>query len=286
MAIGESRQFDHRDCPSGVDHRGRLSVLRKDHGLWLVYCYNCGDGNAIFLRDNVVRAEDVLSQLERHFVKVVEVVDDIVLTTKRNELPPDATDNPIEWDAWAHERCWNHNTRPSEMVRAPYFWKFSPARNQIIMPLHNVSGESTGYQARLAPAMKPKCITTYYEGHEGAPLYYRANQSNIVFIVEDPLSAARLHLEADMNVMALLGTHLSDTATVALIHLVNWQAIEDIHIWLDDDAAGKEASHKVYQRIAKLFSGNRRIKVKTHTYIEPKQIQLLREKVKEWILPS
>lgn len=284
MEVGQSKSFNHSSCPAGPDHRGRLSVLRKAANLWLVYCYNCGEGNALRMKGGAgVSTEwtkSVLDMLTEHLAPDEPIIpDEMVGTTRGNSLPVDITYNTIEWDSWAHERLWKFHTNAGKVRNAPYGWGFLPSRNQLITPIVGVEGLLYGYQARQAPDTKPKCITTYFEGHKGKPLFYRG-ASNILFIVEDPLSALRIHLCCGHHALSLLGTHLSDTALVDLLNIIKAHAIERVMIWFDDDTAGKEASHKVFYRLAKLLRDP--VKVSTHTYLEPKQIIDLKGHVDAW----
>lgn len=286
MAVGESRNFDHNQCPAGADHRGRLSVLRKANNLWLVYCYNCGDGNALRVAGsggeaNTEWTKNVLDMLTEHLRPDTPIIEDVMVnTTKYGSLPEDVVVNGEKWDVWAHERLWASHTNVGMVTAPPYNWCFSPSRNQIIMPIYGPDREEWGYQARQAPGIKPKCITTYYQGHNGKPLYYKG-VGPWLFIVEDPISAMRINHCCEHHSVALLGTHLNETALVDIIKAVNWYGISNIAVWFDDDAAGKEASHKAYYRLAKMFYPPH-CKVRTYTYLEPKQIVDLKGHVEEW----
>jgi len=282
MEVEEERKFNHRECPSGADHRGRLSVLRKAPNLWLVYCYNCGDGNAMSLKCSPHDKESVLQQLVAQYAPEAPIIEDVMVNTTRiKELPKDMfTGSGEKWDVWAHERLWEFNTNASTVIRPPYYWGFSPSMNQLITPIYGTNGEELGYQARQAPGVKPKCITTYYEGNNGKPLFY-IGKGKSLFIVEDPISALRINVSCDHHVMALLGTHFGDVATGELIKAVSWYGIENIVIWFDDDNAGKEASFKVFRRVSKLFLSPR-TKVETYTYLEPKQVVDLKGHLEAW----
>lgn len=287
MVIGESRNFNHDQCPAGADHRGRLSVLRKASDLWLVYCYNCGDGNALRFGGKAVDSTDVLAMLTKHLGPDEPVVPDVMVKhSKIAELPKDIAYHPAGWDVWAHERLWRHHTTASVVTQPPYAWGFSPSRNQLIIPIVTGERDVLGYQARQHPDRKPKCITTYFQGNNGKPLLYHAEGSDVLFIVEDPLSAVRLHRECNVNVMAILGTHVSNATLVTLIQTVNRHAIESINIWLDDDNAGKTAAGKAFERISPLYSSSLKTQVYVRSCLEPKQILSLKEKVSEWISPS
>ena len=285
MKTGEQRNFNHRQCPAGPDHRGRLSVLRKTSNLWLVYCYNCGDGNALFEKGTEVDKTDVLEMLTKHLKPDEEVCPDTMVNVSRTgDLPVDVTQDATKWDAWAHERLWKHHTNASVVVRPPYCWTFSPSLNQFIIPIITGEDEVLGYQARQHPDRKPKCITTYFQGNNGKPLSYHFPDSHDLFIVEDPLSAVRLHAECHVNVMSLLGTHLGDPTLSALLHFVSRHRIERIFIWLDKDQAGREAASKIYTRLKRLYDP-KRVEIQITPLLEPKQIIDLRSKVKEWTSP-
>ena len=259
MAIGEQRKFDHVECPAGVDHKGRLYILRKEARLWLAYCHNCGEGGAVSTnkRGSIWETPtNVLKSLEKHYAEAPLVEDAMTLVSKRAKLPADCTYITEAWDAWAHERLWSAFTTASIVSQPPYEWAFSPSLNQLITPIMGVDGGVVlqGYQARCSPNRKPKCITTYFEGFKGAPLFYKGKAGAPLFIVEDPLSALRIHNVRSNNVMALLGTHMGDVAMAVLLRVINWYGIGQVVIWMDNDDAGKKASHQVFNRVRQTFN--------------------------------
>jgi hypothetical protein len=198
----------------------------------------------------------VLNSLVKHFQDAHEVDDTLTLVTRKHELPADISRSPAGWDTWAHERLWRHYTTASAVIEPPYSWVFSPSLNQIITPIIGVDGATKGYQARCAPGRKPKAITTFFEGHKGEPLFYKGASTEPLVIVEDPLSALRLHQDRQINAFALLGTHLSDVALTNLVRVVNWYGLGNVRVWMDADEAGKKAAGLIFERVRRLYNVN------------------------------
>ena len=257
MAVGEQLKFNHAECPAGVDHRGRLYVLRKEPRLWLAYCHNCGEGGAVSTDSHGglwAETDTVLKSLENYFKGSQEIKDTMTLVSTKLALPADCTFATIAWDAWAHERLWEHFTNGTQVIAPPYRWSFSPSLNQLITPINREGEALCGYQARCSPDRKPKCITTYSPNNKGEPLFYIGKQWPTLFIVEDPLSALRIHQDRDASVMALLGTHLNEVAFVSLLRFVERHGINQIVIWMDDDEAGMKAAHLIFMRVRQQYN--------------------------------
>lgn len=258
IKVGEQGRFNHTNCTAGMDTRGRLYVLHKDNNLWLAYCHNCGETGV--LKSGVLMPDmrDIVHQLKDTIYKRDLVADRVVIeqTTAVVQMPDDANSGAT-WDEWAVSRMWQHHTTREIALGMPYAWSFSPSRNQIITPITNRFDCWIGYQARNAPGMTPKSITIYAEGQKGQPLFYnyaRPDGRRILVIVEDPLSAMRIHNECSVYSCALLGTHLSDVAIQELLRLVDEHEIERILIWMDADSAGSSARLKIYKQLVNLFN--------------------------------
>lgn len=273
MKVGEQGNWNHSDCPAGIDTRRRLYIKRKDNRLWVAFCHNCGESGALKSGVLIPTMADLAHQLRD--VVVIKPDDPNTSTFEMPgavTLPDDFTQDPSFLDTWVLRRLWdNHSTVE---VAVKHGWGFSPSRNQMITPIYHKDGNMGGYQARNAPGILPKCITTYAQGHKGYPLFYRRLESNILIIVEDPLSAMRLHEETFVTSVALLGTHLNAHALSQIIHYVKQEDVKHITIWMDADIPGKVAGVKIHKELRSLFGKDVNILVSAQP--EPKLIEHLK----------
>jgi hypothetical protein len=101
----------------------------------------------------------------------------------------------------------------------------------------------TGFQQRNHFDGSSKYLTNYYEYRTLA--HFNMHTSNVVFFVEDLLSAYKLH-HAGANVVCLLGTHPPDVT-----HKLKFsKSIDHAIVWLDPDFAGKVGSKEVFTQLA------------------------------------
>jgi len=266
MKVGEQQKFNHDECPAGVDTRHRLYVLRKEHNLWLAYCHNCSQGNAFAVGVKPTETSEVMNRLLKFYEGETVLPEEMTLTRRDIQLPDDYTTSYHAFPAWVHDRLWSCHTTLDPLVIKPYHWGYSPSRDQLIIPIFTPPGSSevVGFQARLKPGEKPKCITTYHPDHKGEPILYEDDISTVLVLVEDPLSAARIHGELGYSTVALLGTHLNDVALTEILRRTTWKPTNTIVIWMDDDTPGKEASFKIYHRLRGPVNASVSIFVATH----------------------
>lgn len=249
MKVGDEIRRDHKDCG---DTRKRLYVLRKAHNLWLGHCFNCGEGGAYSgAADHPPSTDEVLKNLASLKEGEPILPDELVVDTLSSNLPLDCNTVTTTWDKWAIERIWQHHTDTGVVTDYPYLWQFSPSLNQIIVPIHSTMYSShghKGYQARLAPGQKPKAITTYFPTHNGHPILY-TGVSNTLVIVEDPLSALRVHKDRGDYVVCLLGKHLTELGVSIIRECVALREIDKIVIWLDDDIINVDDPRRICERL-------------------------------------
>lgn len=212
---------NHRDCDAGTDTKERLYIKRAPDG-WLFYCHHCGKKGYYRLKDVMHRAmgtaayeaptppaSEIVTRLERcHY--------DVAVT----RWPPEAR---LWWysyemedhDAYAHAVQWVPSYRRLFM-KAGGTWvgrSFTDKRRYV------------SYRQDASPAM-----------------FINDLRATKVVIVEDVVSAYKVH-KAGFNVLALLGTSISDAEIVAIKHYPS------VRIWLDNDVAGMKATTELCRRI-------------------------------------
>lgn len=128
-----------------------------------------------------------------------------------------------------------------EQVYRPGTNQLITLRDALILPIYGPDGLAR-YQAR-----------SFYPG---MPKYINVGKSDILFsipskgfgnnciIVEDILSAIRLHSVTSANTVACTGTHMSDENMLTLL-----THSDKIIVWLDGDEPGQKAARKMIQRL-------------------------------------
>ena len=120
-------------------------------------------------------------------------------------------------------------------------WRW--AGNRVLVPYYNLLGYQVGYNWRGYPDLcefdGPKTIS-YFDSDEQPLLDWRIRielfpQAGVI-LVEDSLSAIKIW-QAGYNAIALNGTELSEEAVVLLTNA----GVEDVVVWLDQDANHKSA---------------------------------------------
>lgn len=280
---GEQRRFDHHDCPAGVDTRQRLYILKKTNDLWLGYCHNCGETGVLGTYGHPV-PDDIEGLAQR-------LADALQCEVEELPGPSIDIDNCLNipsdlstiFTGWAQSRMLDHYTTSHMLCSEPYGWRYSPLTDQIYTPIKTAATKTlVGWQARNAPGVMPKCKTHYLKGYEGHPLIYPHHTGAPWVIVEDPLSAVRMHYRG-FNAMALLGTNLNEYALkILLVCLLDGVGPDKtpIYVWLDDDTAGQKAAVKVMARISSLLNTTHKLVMVKE--LEPSKNKFLDEAVKRW----
>lgn len=147
----------------------------------------------------------------------------------------------------AFARGWRYTDKVVFVQKYPH--KVVTLTNRLVLPIVPLEptreGFVRGFQFKaINPRDKPKYITVGTKG-----VYYLSKQQLMngnlqpLIIVEDIMSALRVHM-AGYDVVALLGTSLSDENLLTLIN-----SYCSFKIWLDDDGPGIKARQKLIKRI-------------------------------------
>ena len=206
---GQSVNIHH--CKDGHNN-DRLYITNKGE-VTLFYCHHCAKRGS--LKNNLAtykRYTRTSGEKRYH---------------QSSMLPSDINTVPSTWPVEALK--WPLTARLSFTDMETLGLAYSPRINRVCVPV-TFSGEYRGFIARRIEGDGPKYLARYKQEDRDYFIYARCPyDSSTVVIVEDVLSAAKIE-KAGYNVVALLGTHISDS----LIHFISSNYSTYIE-WLDDD---------------------------------------------------
>jgi DNA primase len=136
-------------------------------------------------------------------------------------------------------------------------------RGRVIFPITDRRGQVIAFGGRVLGDQKPKYLNSPGSVifDKGATLYGAAHareglaKANFGLVVEGYLDVISLHQAGMENVVAPLGTALTDQQLEML-----WKTVSTIGICFDADGAGRDAAAKVAWRAMKLLSAGRSIR--------------------------
>ena len=266
LARGERARVIHVYKSSGeVCSKGKnpaLSVLRTGDG-YLCFCHRCGE--SFYLRDTRSSPTETLERLRAQNEPVVDVVE-------KASLPPDYVgmwlDNSPVITA-AYTWLWSFHMKQQLFKKYDVGW--SSFYQRIIFPVYDSillnSGEMgkkllgwVGRDPVNVPKEKrtlPKWLT---KREKGTPRFFYTclSKSDNIIIVEDIVSAIRVHEASGWNSMALLTTSLPSDLMVKLNKY-------NVYVWLDSNMVSKSLGY-----VAKLNSFGITSKF-VHSTLDPKE---------------
>jgi hypothetical protein len=244
--LGQSVRITHVGCSDGKDPA--LSITRSVCG-WLYHCYRCGEASG-FISSERCTPEDVLKQVnllnDEPAYEVVESVQfpsdalSIVnVTANKIELSPTVPSGVFTW-------LWRYHV--STVMMAKYDLKWSPSYQRLIFPLYDtilLSGGEVGIKLLgwlgrdVVPRTKaerrekkiPKWLTKRNKSSKHF-YYHIVSESTSIVIVEDVVSAIRVHEATGFNTLALNTTFLP---TKILLRLRPYKT----YLWLDGNMLKK-----------------------------------------------
>jgi 5S rRNA maturation endonuclease (ribonuclease M5) len=152
-------------------------------------------------------------------------------TKQKNPKKIQLTSITDYWIHWLKERGINDKT-----IRQ-FDIQYDELSKSIAYPV-KIKKEIVGYQLRD----ENKKIKTARYAKEDEPFLFEAcaNNTEIVVVVEDPVSAMRIWQDVQVNAIALLGTHLN---AVNKLYLIN--KYKHFVVWMDGDLPGYKAAQKI-----------------------------------------
>lgn len=153
------------------------------------------------------------------------------LKKQKNPKPVKLVAITEHWINWLKNRGINDKT-------ISYFnLQYDDLSKSIVYTI-KVASEIRGYQLRDE---NKKIKTVRYAKEDEAFLFEcSANDTSVVVVVEDPISAMRIWQDANINAVALMGTNLTIINKLYLITKYN-----KIIVWMDGDIAGYKAAQQI-----------------------------------------
>lgn len=220
LTINDKSRLNHEACPAGEDHRERLYIKAVDGG-WIAHCFNCGGSGAYFEKGNYKTLSAILKD---RTVFVNTDMRSAALFNSYYKARAPITDIRIKTWLYGYEifeEDWDKLGLRQSM-------------GDLWIPLTYDSAQVRSFSGG------PKYANVYKDTF---PAFYPciSRMSEGITLVEDVLSAYRLHRDADMGTVACLGTSVKDELRDVLAASTS---IITVYIWLDGDRAGMHASTK------------------------------------------
>ena len=212
--VVETVRYNHEECPAGTDTRRRLYITRKDDGVIVGYCHNCGSsGMAVHGRTHYRSPTPVTVN------KKVGVV----------TMPTNLEFEPVLWPKEATDWVLKAGV-PLTTVRA-YGLAYDLDTRRVIIPKYNVDNELVMWQSRsVGLDLGPKYLTEIKKDAQvHDPL---GTKGDVVVICEDMMSAIRLNMYTTYDAIPLFSSSVN--ITKLLTPLANYDRIV---VWLDNDGA-------------------------------------------------
>jgi hypothetical protein len=248
------QQVDGSPCSLGKD--AALAVTRQKDG-WAYYCHRCHEQG--FITDDKkspIEVESMLDKLKkkpRAFNKQAEVElphDFIPLCKDYDASVCDyQSGGPIPWAAY--HWLWQYNIQEVEIDKFNVGW--SEGYNRVIIPVYEYGGYDGSMARKLIgwvgrevhcdskEERKAKKIAKYLTRKKKSQdrIYWVAppkKSRDHIVIVEDIVSAMKIHKSTDMMTLALLNTHVSND-------LMRKCQGRKVHIWLDGNMLAKSVGY-------------------------------------------
>lgn len=244
--LGQTVRITHTGCSDGKD--AALSITRGACG-WLYHCFRCGEASG-FISSERCTPEDVLRQVNLlndapsyEVVEAVQLPSDVIpLVVKRRDLIEMHGAVPFNVFNW----LWKYHV--SSIMMAKYDLQWSPSYQRLIFPLYDtilLSGGDVGVKLLgwlgrdVVPRSKPerreakipKWLTKRDKSSKHF-YYHIVSESKSIVIVEDVVSAIRVHEATGFNTLALNTTFLP---THILLRLRPYKT----YLWLDGNMLKK-----------------------------------------------
>ena len=235
-----TERMDHEACPAGTDTKRRLYITRKDDGVIVGYCHNCGSSGVArtvgrFKRSSTSMVTD--RKVER--------------VTMPSNLEFDPNEWPIEAIVWVKKAG-----LPLTTIRE-YALAWDLDSKRLIIPKYNVDNELVMWRSRriLVGDLGPKYVTeVQMDACIHDPLGHRGD---VVILCEDMLSAIKIDALVGYDAIPLFSSNVK--MDKLLTPLANYDTIV---VWLDND--NTEVNRHRDSIARQLRSIGKRVEVVTH----------------------
>jgi len=253
MSIGEQVKVFH--CTTGKDN-DRLYIKRTDDG-YLYFCHHCGwRGGIRKSNSNYSKAQEKIAQ---HKLGDGPNPSQPINIRKKPTLPFDSVREVREWPNRA--KVWVYGGQLTDTELNDYGFVYSNYYDRVFFPVYNNNVISCTIGRKLKDDDSPKYLITKASDFNNL-WYSNPNNSDVVCIVEDVLSAIRC--SRFVAGAALLGTNFTDGAISFLI-----KRHKKFIIFLDDDKPQVKMKQVALQRTLQLFG---EVVLITKTGKDPKKL--------------
>ncbi len=239
MMVGEKKRITHEVCSKGKD--ACLSITRANAG-WFYRCFRCGDDFSGFISAVNMSPQDTIAYMKRLESKPVE-------TVPRVDLPDDF--RPIGEKHYYHidARIWLREYGITNKLMKKYNIGWSKRYFRVIFPVYksvilypskDIAHKIVAWQGRniyeVIPGQKPKWFLKKPKNIKRVYYECYAPESDKVVLVEDLVSAIKVHEATGYNTIALLTTYVSKELMMRLLKY-------KVFIWLDADMHTKSLGY-------------------------------------------
>ncbi len=145
---------------------------------------------------------------------------------------------------------------------------WSPELRRVVLPVYNRRNILAAVQARsVEPFVKPKYLNQIWSGPR--PIFrtdlQRRGDNGTVVLTEDIMSACRI-AKTGTTAFSLLGTNLMDAPIAEIAE----SPYDDVVVWMDSDAAGKDARRKMLRQLSAVGINARSV----YSELDPKLLDL------------
>jgi hypothetical protein len=223
IPVNSQRRVVHYECSEGKD--AAMSVKRLSNG-YIFHCFRCGFegfvGGYRLPSSQIIQALKNISVPAHMEVEAIQYPKDIQWMHTENTM----NSIPIEAYAW----LWDGGITDEMIERYEFGWSESFYR--VILGIHDEDMDLIAYIGRDVFYKKDsgssKYILRKQEGlNKRAYFTCHSLDQKVVVVVEDPLSAIRVHEATGFETVALLNTHVGTD-------LLREYMAYDMILWLDD----------------------------------------------------
>jgi hypothetical protein len=252
IEVGETRRFDHIDCPAGEDTRSRLYLTRPvaDPTKVIGYCHNCATSGV---------HSGTSFEVYRH-----QAHKNITTTNPHKQvetlIPPEHMESNLGlWTVNARVWAVNNSLTQTDVDR----WNIEqdPSTGRVYIPRYSEQGELVGYQLRnVEKNRQSKYLTVTRKDDAGYSAVCDMNLDyDYCVIVEDTVSAIHIynafhHAKRNVKTLVNHGTRTN----LSLIAAIPPEA--EVVVWLDNDSEAVIKAAETYIRTITLVGKNKTVR--------------------------
>jgi hypothetical protein len=207
IPMNSTRRVHHLECSEGKS--AALSVRRMPHG-FVFHCFRCGDFKG-FIGAEKLPADMIVKAIKSLGEPIITEMDDLRLPEDFIEMSEEDKRIPLHAFGW----LWESGLTSEMMFQHGICW--SDHEQKVIIPIMNnrysIGTEIIGWLGRT---MTKDADTRYIirkKKYLEERIYFiatdvAAKQGRRVVVVEDPLSAIRVHAATGLETRALLNTSI------------------------------------------------------------------------------